>query len=196
MFVFSILVHVLNRISKSAPENCVQATLISKATERKSRGFGSIALFSKIIKPLFAHRIRFAAHSKPVYIWPKLHGSQSVNVRSYSSVTNEDNNVKDREQFNLVSSSIQRVKVCFNLSWYRLNNWFESSVTNVQYFFSRRKASRRSNIQECWWSFDWIFQGLNLHFIADKLSGSHEFCNFQIKGSLIRRQSFRRSSHC
>ena len=54
---------------------------------------------------------------KPIYIWPKLHGrSQSVNVRSYSSVINEDSNVNDRKKFNLVRSSIQKVKVCFILS--------------------------------------------------------------------------------
>ena len=34
-----------------------------------------------------------------------------MNVRSYSSVINEENNVKKREQFNLVRSSFRRVKV-------------------------------------------------------------------------------------
>ena len=36
-----------------------------------------------------------------VYIWPKFHCSQSANVRSYSSVINEENNVNDKEQFNV-----------------------------------------------------------------------------------------------
>ena len=74
--------------------------MISKAAGKKSlrkRNFGYIALFSKIIKPLAESctEIRFAERSKLVYIWPKLHGSQSLNVRSYSSVINEENNVSD-----------------------------------------------------------------------------------------------------
>ena len=47
------------------------------------------------------HRIRCAERSDMV-IWPKFHGSQSANVRSYSSVINEENNVNDKEQFNVL----------------------------------------------------------------------------------------------
>ena len=94
-------------------------------------------MFSKIIRPLAESctKIGFAKRIKPVYIWPKLHGrSQSVNVRSYSSVINEYNNVNDRKQFNLVRSSIQKVKVCFILAqvWRDIPAYLSDAIESIQ----------------------------------------------------------------
>ena len=52
---------------------------------------------------------------------------RSVSERSYSSVINKENNVNNKEEFNLVRSNIQRIKVCFILGLPRVWHFCRAS---------------------------------------------------------------------
>ena len=58
---------------------------------------------------------------------------RSVSERSYSSVINKENNVNNKEEFNLVRRSIQRVKVCFILGYHCFNNRNERSFEDEKH---------------------------------------------------------------
>jgi len=68
----------------------------------------------------YAPKSVFYEQSKPVYVWPKLHGGQSANICTVHSLKNS---IKNKEEFNLERrSSHPNSKTSFTLGKYCFKN--------------------------------------------------------------------------